>query len=359
MAKSGPAGGESDKAASLHIDVEETVMPTMRGVPPDADTVDHSATRARPLEQSRKLPVLITLDGRRVSERFVLSRETSVVGRDLGADIVLSDGEVSRRHTVIHWRNFGASPAFPDCWVRDNKSTNGTYLNGDIVEGEARLADGDMVRVGRTVLGFFLKDERVLELDQLLLDMALHDSLTQLYKREFFFSELHREFDRAKRHDRPLSVCLMDIDYFKRVNDEYGHLCGDEVLKQFADLIRQSLREGDICGRYGGEEFAIVLPETDAHGAWMAAERIRTAIESNQFSITGGRKKRITVSLGVASMLDRYSDKMQLLDAADRALYEAKEQGRNRTVSHKPERNDALYNTQQLRDAQPEAREER
>jgi two-component system, cell cycle response regulator len=308
----------------------------------------------RMTEQSRKLPVLITLDGRRVSERFVLGKNVNVLGRDLDADLILSDGEVSRHHAIIEWKNFGTPPDFPDCWVRDNRSTNGTYLNGDIVEGEARLADGDMIRVGRTVLGFFLKDERVLELDQLLLDMALHDSLTQLYKREYFFSELHREFDRSKRHDRPLSVSLIDIDFFKRVNDEHGHLSGDEVLKQFSDLIRLSLREGDICGRYGGEEFAIVFPETDAHGAWMAAERIRAAVDAHEFTITGGRKKRVTCSVGVASMLDRYSDKMQLLDAADHALYEAKQQGRNRTVCHRPERVEHPSGTQHLREKKPE-----
>ncbi len=315
---------------------EETLSPwKAKGkVKPDAKTDGMGDTRTKAGEVSRKRPVLITLDGRRVSERFVLDLPRSVVGRDMSADLILGDGEVSRRHCAVTWRNLGDARAdAPECWLSDAGSTNGTYLNGDIVEEETRLADGDMIRVGRTVLGFFLKDERVLELDQLLINMALHDSLTQLYKREYFFAELHREFDRSRRHDRPLSVAVVDIDYFKAVNDEFGHLSGDEVLRQFADLIRLSLREGDICGRFGGEEFAIVFPETDEEGAWNAAERIRSAIEKHDFVINPQTKRKITTSVGVATMHDQFTDKMELIESADKALYEAKQQGRNKSVA--------------------------
>src|SRR5690606_6712963 len=116
---------------------------------------------------------------------------------DVQADIKIADGEVSRLHCLIHWPNFQAGGGeLPRCHLQDNNSTNGTYLNNQQLTNAARpLKDGDMIRIGKTVLGFFLKDERVLELDQLLLNMALHDSLTGLFKREYFFSELHREFE--------------------------------------------------------------------------------------------------------------------------------------------------------------------
>ncbi len=329
----------SDESRSRHegnpTPSEDTLSPWKQdgGVPADKKTDGYGDTSVRKREGSRRLPVLITLDGRRVSERFVLKQSKSVIGRDMTADLILSDGEISRRHCAVLWRNFNDPRSeTPDCWITDAGSTNGTYLNGDIIEREAMLTDGDMIRVGRTVLGFFLKDERVLELDQLLINMALHDSLTQLYKREFFFSELHREFDRSRRHDRPLSVAVVDIDYFKAVNDEFGHLSGDEVLRQFADLIRLSLREGDICGRFGGEEFAIVFPETDEEGAWNAAERIRTAVEKHEFEINSQVNRRITASVGVATMHEQFANKMDLIEAADRALYEAKQLGRNKTV---------------------------
>ena len=283
---------------------------------------------------SRRRPVLITLDGRRVSERFVLSTKENVIGRDIDATIKASDGEVSRRHCIITWKNFDEKGVEdPVCILHDNNSTNGTFLNNEQLGEDKALSDGDMIRVGRTVFGFFLKDERVLELDQLLLNMALHDSLTGLFKREYFFSELHREFDRARRHERPLTVALLDIDHFKNLNDEYGHLKGDEALRQFADLMRLSLREGDISGRYGGEEFALVYPETEMEGAIQATERIRQAVEQHFFTLGEGVTTRLTVSAGVAMLNDHHQEKMQLLDEADHALYKAKRNGRNRVVA--------------------------
>lgn len=282
----------------------------------------------------RKKPVLITLDGRRVSERFILVRERSYIGRDIHADVKIADGEISRRHCVIHWSNMDKSAEEePRCSVADCNSTNGTFLNNEPIGDKSQvLSDGDLIRVGRTVFGFFLKDERVLELDQLLLSMALHDSLTGLYKREYFFSELHREFDRSKRHNRPLSVALLDLDHFKRVNDEYGHLRGDEALHIFADMLRMSLREGDICGRYGGEEFAVVLPETDLAGALFAVERFRSSLAERDLSLGGGVQLRLTCSCGIATLRNHHRDKMHLLDDADQALYRAKGMGRNCTV---------------------------
>jgi diguanylate cyclase (GGDEF)-like protein len=298
----------------------------------DQQTENSDGTRRR-AEVSRRRPVLITLDGRRVSERFIITSSKTILGRETTADIPVSDGEVSRHHCMIQWTNFGElDEADPACEIEDLGSTNGTYINGSSLIKRVTLRDGDQIRIGRTVLGFFLKDERVLELDQLLLSMALNDSLTGLYKREFFFGELQREFDRSRRHGRTLSLAVVDLDYFKSVNDQYGHLKGDEALRQVADAIRVTLRDGDLCARFGGEEFAIIFPETDGKGAYEAAERFRKAVESRVFVLARNVEIRLTISVGVASRRDSYRDKMQLLEEADKALYLAKAAGRNRTI---------------------------
>ncbi|MEQ8820017.1 MAG: GGDEF domain-containing protein [Sumerlaeia bacterium] len=279
---------------------------------------------------ARRLPVLITLDGGRVGERFVLSKKRSILGRDFQADVLVSDGEVSRRHAAIEWVNFDDKVAIPDCLLLDIKSTNGTFVNNRVLQGSRTLNDGDQIRLGKTLLGYYVKDERVLELDRELLDMALRDELTGVYKRRYFINELHREFDRSRRYRRPFGLLLLDIDHFKNVNDELGHLRGDEALKTVADVIRSTLREGDICGRYGGEEFVILLPETDRGGAVIAAERIRQALEATSFKLGTETPRRITASIGIAAQDGTYQDKMDVIEAADTALYSAKRLGRNR-----------------------------
>lgn len=288
--------------------------------------------QTRKKKHSRKLPVLITLDGRKINERFIIKKPKNIVGRDINVDIPLSDSEVSRRHFYIIWENYhDKSIDFPVCKIGDLGSTNGTQVNGQDLMGERMITDGDLIRVGQTMLGFFIKDERVLQLDQLLLQMALLDSLTGMHMREFFFSELHREFKRARRHNRPLAVGMIDIDRFKEINDRYGHAVGDEILRQLGDIFREALREGDICGRYGGEEFSIVFPETETKGALMAAERIRAAVEAHTFEVNGINKPlRLTISIGISSMSDYHTDKAKMLEEADRGLYQAKQEGRNR-----------------------------
>lgn len=283
--------------------------------------------------EPRRKAVLITLDGMRVSERFVIDKGENYIGRDSETDIKISDGEVSRRHAVIRWLNQARTgQEDPVCSFEDLGSTNGSEVNGETIEKPVLLYDGDLIKLGRTVVGYYIKDERVLELDQLLLNMALHDALTGVNKREYFFSELHREFERARRHGRELALALFDLDFFKKVNDVHGHLAGDEALKRFAAIMRFALREGDISGRYGGEEFAVLFPETNLEGAFQAVERIRERVRSTDIELPGGAVIRLTVSCGLASLQPSHGDKMELLETADEALLEAKRTGRDRTV---------------------------
>jgi diguanylate cyclase (GGDEF)-like protein len=142
---------------------------------------------------------------------------------------------------------------------------------------------------------------------------------------------LASEIPRARRYHRDLSVVMMDIDHFKRVNDTLGHLAGDHVLRELANVISMHVRQGELFARYGGEEFVLVLPETNREQARQTAERLRQKVEACTFQFAD-RKIPVTVSLGVASFTGDESDERALLDAADRNMYRAKEGGRNKVV---------------------------
>ena len=163
-------------------------------------------------------------------------------------------------------------------------------------------------------------------------ELSLHDPLTGLANRRLLFSELDRMFAAARRHGRPLSAVMMDLDYFKDYNDAFGHAAGDVVLSGVAALISARTRAEDVAGRYGGEEFLLVLPETDSMQAAAIAERIRRGVEAAGFATGEGKAdvSRITLSLGIASVNPEVSGGDGLIRVADRALYEAKRKGRNR-----------------------------
>jgi diguanylate cyclase (GGDEF)-like protein len=159
--------------------------------------------------------------------------------------------------------------------------------------------------------------------------LALTDSMTNIYNRRGFFEIGRREVERSHRFGRPLSAIMFDIDFFKNVNDTYGHANGDHVLRQISDRISKNIREIDILGRYGGDEFTILLPETDMFVATNVAERLRLSIVDAPFDIDEA-SLRITISLGVAKTTADTIDLASLLDQADVALYAAKQGGRNR-----------------------------
>jgi len=189
-----------------------------------------------------------------------------------------------------------------------------------------------------------LKERRLLKKVQdqklKLQQMAITDGLTGLYSRSYFLETLDREFKQFTRYRSPLSFMMIDIDYFKQINDEFGHLVGDDVLKDISNTFVKIIREADIIGRYGGEEFGVIQPKTDRQGANITAMRIQSALEQKK----GAMKKEIkskrkpalphpTVSIGIASCPHRsIKTPAQLIDAADTALYEAKKMGRNRIV---------------------------
>ncbi|CDZ37109.1 Response regulator PleD [Neorhizobium galegae bv. officinalis] len=166
------------------------------------------------------------------------------------------------------------------------------------------------------------------------IELAVTDGLTGLSNRRYLDNHLKVLFNRAAARSKPLSVCITDIDRFKSVNDAYGHDAGDEVLKEFAARVRSTVRGADLACRYGGEEFVVVMPDTDAMSAGAIAERLRSIIESQPFHLkTAGIMLNITASLGLACSTQGAETPEQLLKQADRALYEAKNGGRNRVVA--------------------------
>lgn len=165
---------------------------------------------------------------------------------------------------------------------------------------------------------------------------AYTDYLTNLANRRYFLEQAEKELKRLHRHGGKLSILMLDIDHFKQINDCYGHKVGDTVLKQLAQVCLTCLRDLDIVGRIGGEEFAILMPDTDIDHSIQAAERLRATIASTQVSPNGVEPFHITVSLGVATLIDKDASIDTLLNQADQALYQAKNEGRNRVISYRP-----------------------
>ena len=157
------------------------------------------------------------------------------------------------------------------------------------------------------------------------------DGLTRLLNRKAWETELEEEFRRFQRNNAPVSLIMFDIDHFKKVNDNYGHPAGDEVIRSTASILRTTQREVDIAGRYGGEEFAVILLNCDAEGAKVFAERMRRSIESNTVT-HDGIDIQYTISLGIAQLSPLIANPTDWINTADKGLYQAKENGRNNSV---------------------------
>ena len=256
---------------------------------------------------------------------FVLSHDVMVLGRSPDADIVLVDDGISRRHAQV----IREGDRFR---VSDLGSTNGIYINGD-KNDRYLLEDGDRLGIGSsTVLKFSLQDALEENFQRRMYDSAVRDALTGVHNKRYFADCLATEFAFHRRHQRELSVIMLDIDHFKRINDTHGHVCGDHVLKELAGLANRLLRSEDTLCRYGGEEFGGILRATGADKALQVAERVRKAIAKAVFTHEGIRVP-VTLSIGIATFTGaNFANEADLLRTADKYLYAAKEAGRNRTA---------------------------
>lgn len=266
-------------------------------------------------------PCLVIIRGARLGSRIVLSEGPVVIGRSIDVDFQISDSSISREHC----RLFEEDGQY---WVEDLDSTNGTWLNEERVTRSA-LRDGDHLRISQTVLKFV--DEHNIEAGyhSELYQSTIRDALTGLYNRRHAMAVLRTEIARASRDSGALAVVILDIDFFKEINDEFGHLAGDGVLKQITGIAARRVREADTFARIGGEEFALILPDTDREEARRIAEAIRESVASVAVEV-GGEERRVTISGGVATWAPEIENMSELLRLADQRLYEAKSSGRNR-----------------------------
>jgi two-component system, cell cycle response regulator len=283
---------------------------------------------------------LVQIYGPELGRRFVLAGAVVAIGRGEDCDIVVELDNVSRRHCSVLTRG-------GEVYLRDESSTNGTFLNDLEARGETRLSSGDLIKVGSAIFKFLhgggLGSPGSIEAQyhEEIYRLTIVDGLTQIYNKRYLLEFLDRELARCGRHGRPLSLLLFDIDHFKRVNDGFGHLAGDFVLREFAAQLKASVRREECLARYGGEEFALVLPETGRESALLLAEKLRKRIEGHAFVHEGARID-LTCSGGLSSLDECRAppategvskpplDPPAFLKAADDQLYRAKREGRNR-----------------------------
>jgi len=188
------------------------------------------------------------------------------------------------------------------------------------------------IRAGKRIIDL---QKELMETNRRLELLSITDGLTKLYNHRYFQDELLRAFDESQRYQRPLSLAMVDIDFFKKVNDTYGHAVGDEVLKAVSRMFQQSIRSTDLAARYGGEEFAVMMPETELQDAITFAEKIRSLVEAAEVPTAAG-PLRITVSIGVSTVPHtRIRTAHEVVVAADRALYRAKKNGRNQVQAER------------------------
>src|ERR1700704_5607304 len=248
-------------------------------MPHDSDSartqIKEVSSDARQVQRERR-PALVFLRGELMAVPIPLERDEVVLGRAVEADVRVNDFRASRQHACITAeRDLGTEVVRYK--ITDLGSTNGTQLNGQAIS-EAFLNDGDKVEIGDHLFRFEMLDEIDREFQQHIHRLLAHDELTGLLTSKSFFSELRRESARAEEESRPFCVLMMDLDYFKLVNDSYGHLVGSQTLEEIGALIKKALRAGDVASRFGGEEFAAFLLDADYAQAMVAAERVRSTI---------------------------------------------------------------------------------
>ncbi len=262
-----------------------------------------------------------------IGRRYALGVDTLRLGRGDDNDIRIHDNSVSRRHAVIE-------PDSDGYLVLDLGSTNGTFVNDQQVTTPTVLRDGNFLRVGNCIYKFLTGGNIEADYHEEIYRLTITDGLTNINNHRFLIDFLDRELARSIRHERPLSVLMLDLDHFKQVNDKHGHLCGDHVLRELSHRLKSFVRREDLFARYGGEEFAMVLVETNSNEAGSAAERVRAAVANQPFRYEGN-VLNCTVSIGVTTTIGGEGEltPAEILKRADVNLYKAKHAGRNRVVS--------------------------
>jgi diguanylate cyclase (GGDEF)-like protein len=297
----------------------------------EEDDDEHTVVAASPTtgrlpELRQRRAYLIVLAGANAGAVFRIEQHECVMGRSAKCEITINDTGISRKHATL------TLVSDTEMQLRDLRSTNGTYVENQRIEN-AILHDGDRFQLGNTtLLKFSVSDEVEESFQRRLYESSVRDGLTGLNNRKHFDERLEGEFRFAQRHGSAVSLILIDIDHFKRVNDTYGHRAGDQVLRHVAGVLKDNCRAEDVVARYGGEEFAIIARGIGTDQAVRFGNRLRAFIQQAVIE-TENEKIKITLSAGVATYTGaEFSEPGELVSAADRALYEGKNSGRNLVV---------------------------
>ncbi len=269
---------------------------------------------------------VLFLSGPLQGKLYELESDRTILGRSEDVHVPINDARVSRHHFQITMEGGEAV-------LEDLGSTNGTYVNGHKVKKHI-LQTGDKIEISSsTIIKFALGDEGERMFHDEFYNMANLDAVTGIYNKQFFQKRFDEEFAFAKRNPKGMSLLMMDIDFFKKVNDTYGHMAGDFVLNHVAQIVQKTIRDEDVLARYGGEEFVVILREIGEEGAFPLAERIRKNVCAEAVAFEGNNIP-VSISIGIATLEDKNMESPAALMAmADERLYSSKENGRNRCTS--------------------------
>jgi len=288
--------------------------------------IDTRVTRTQQLvtRNTSGTECMVAIYGINLGQKFDMQGNVLTIGRDSETNtIVLESDSVSRQHARIVLDD-GTR------YIEDLDSTNGTYVDDILIEQLTALSNGALLRIGDTIFKYLKADHVEAAYFDEIFRMTVVDGLTQIANKRALDTFLYKEMSRTRRYDRTLTIVMMDIDRFKSVNDSFGHLVGDMVLKELTTTIQAKIRKEELFARYGGEEFVFVLPETEIEGAGVFAERIRKMVEEMSVEYVD-ESIHITVSMGIARYdLKAHKEPNDLIGAADEKMYSAKKAGRNR-----------------------------
>lgn len=296
-----------------------------------ADSTDNleSVSLESPLpriQQDQSVPYMVVLAGEMVGRVVRLKLEASMrAGRVRACEIYFNCSNISREHACFKVDEKGQTT------LVDLNSTNGTLVNGKRIS-ERVLRDGDRISMGNVILRYSLKDNLEFDLQQDLYHKATRDPLTGAFNKRYFMEVFQKEFSYHRRHDKPLSLVMIDLDDFKRLNDTYGHLNGDIVLKSLSSEVIACLREEDIFARFGGEEFVAIFRYTPRENAIAVASKLLEMIQGMLFT-SKSLEFTVSATIGVATLEgSNFESVEQMLMQADQNLYIGKNQGKNQVI---------------------------
>ena len=276
-----------------------------------------------PKQQGHQKFYLIIVDGDNVGKIYPLDKKSITIGRSDEFDIQLADSSCSREQAIIEF-NDNNKPV-----LKDLDSTNGTFVNGSKIT-EINIEDGDKILLGfSSVFMFAIQDSLESKFQMNLYESSITDHLTGAFNQKYFLDTLSKSFSYSLRHHTSLGLLMLDIDFFKKINDTYGHIVGDIVLKEFVKRIENNLRNEDILCRYGGDEFAVIVRDFKYGFVKIAAERIRLFFDGRSINCKD-HKINISVSIGAATIdNENIATPEDMIELADANLYKAKHSGGN------------------------------